>query len=575
MKKPGTATRRTGTVRCAIYTRKSSEEGLEQEFNSLQAQREACEAFIDSQRHEGWICVRMGYDDGGFSGATMDRPALQQLLADITAGRIDTVVVYKIDRLTRSLADFAKIVEILDAKGASFVSVTQQFNTTTSMGRLTLNVLLSFAQFEREVTGERIRDKIADSKKKGMWMGGVPPLGYEARDRGLVVVDSEAEIGRDIFGRCAHLGSVRSLKEELEAQGITSKCRTSASGRLRGGQPFSRGALYLMLQNRIYRGEIVHKERSYPGEHTPIIDQELWDMVQAQLAGNAAQRNAGGRSAQPSLLAGMLFDSDGNRMTPSHAVKKGTRYCYYVSRPQITKDQADGSAGLRIPAGEIEQLVASRVRQWLLDPGSIYTATSKCLPEPSTQQRLAARAAEIGRRWSELPAARTRPVLAALIERVEVRIDQVDIHLRPTGLSALFDTAVTASQSVLEEETVILSVPARLRRAGMEIRMVVDRTDPFAVVKPDPRLIKLLIRARRFNATLVQSENVAFAALALREGVSRSYFTRVVRLSYLAPDITQAILDGRQPCDLTAVKLLAHSRLPLGWHDQRTALGFA
>jgi site-specific DNA recombinase len=295
-------------------------------------------------------------------------------------------------------------------------------------------------------------------------------------------------------------------------------------------------------------------------------------MVQARLAGNAAQRNAGGRAAQPSLLAGMLFDSDGNRMTPSHAAKKGTRYRYYVSRSLISKDQADGSAGLRIPAGEIEQLVASRVRRWLLDPGSIYTATSKYLPEPSTQQRLAVQAAEIGKRWSELPPARTRPVLAALIERVDVRVNQVDIHLRPTGLSALFNTAVTPS---LREETVILSMPARLRRAGMEIRMLIDRTDPFAVVKPDPRLIKLLIRARRFNATLVQSEDVAFAALALREGVSRSYFTRVVRLSYLALDITQAILDGRQPCDLTAVKLLAHSRLPLGWHDQRTALGFA
>ena len=218
MKKPGTTTRRNGTVRCAIYTRKSSEEGLEQEFNSLQAQREACEAFINSQRHEGWVCLRAAYDDGGFSGATMDRPALQQLLADITAGRVDTVVVYKIDRLTRSLADFAKIVEILDARGASFVSVTQQFNTTTSMGRLTLNVLLSFAQFEREVIGERIRDKIAASKKKGMWMGGVPPLGYRAQDRKLVIVDSEAEIVRFIFRRYAELGSVRLLKDELEAR---------------------------------------------------------------------------------------------------------------------------------------------------------------------------------------------------------------------------------------------------------------------------------------------------------------------------------------------------------------------
>jgi site-specific DNA recombinase len=261
--------RRNGTVRCAIYTRKSSEEGLEQEFNSLQAQREACEAFIDSQRHEGWVCLPKAYDDGGFSGATIDRPALQQLLADIAAGRIDTVVVYKIDRLTRSLADFAKIVEILDAKGASFVSVTQQFNTTTSMGRLTLNVLLSFAQFEREVIGERIRDKIAASKKKGMWMGGVPPLGYGVKDRKLVTIDGEADTVRLVFRRYAELGSVRLLQAELEARGIKSKSWTSASGRLVGGKPFSRGALYLMLQNRIYRGEIVHKGQFHPGEHTP------------------------------------------------------------------------------------------------------------------------------------------------------------------------------------------------------------------------------------------------------------------------------------------------------------------
>src|SRR5712675_1404771 len=279
--------------RCAVYTRKSSEEGLDQSFNSLDAQREACEAYIKSQAHEGWKLVKTAYDDAGFSGGTTERPAVERLMADLRQGLIDVVVVYKVDRLTRSLADFAKIVEILDGHGASFVSITQQFNTTSSMGRLTLNVLLSFAQFEREVTGERIRDKIAASKKKGMWMGGVPPLGYQARDRGLVVVDSEAETVRCIFRRYAELGSMRLLQEELDAQGLTSKCWTSASGRLRGGKPFARGPLYLMLQNRIYRGEIVHKERSYPGEHAAIIDQQLWDMVQAQLAGNAAQRNAG------------------------------------------------------------------------------------------------------------------------------------------------------------------------------------------------------------------------------------------------------------------------------------------
>jgi DNA invertase Pin-like site-specific DNA recombinase len=377
-------------VRCAIYTRKSSEEGIEQEFNSLKAQREACEAFINSRRHEDWVCLRAAYDDGGFSGATMDRPALQQLLADLTAGRVDTVVVYKIDRLTRSLADFAKIVEILDARGASFVSVTQQFNTTTSMGRLTLNVLLSFAQFEREVIGERIRDKIAASKKRGMWMGGAPPLGYRAQDGKLIIVDSEAEIVRFIFHRYAELGSVRLLKDELEARSIHSKLRTSASGRISGGRPFARGALYLLLQNCIYRGEIVHNQQSYLGEHEPIIDQPLWDAVQAQIAGNAAQHNDCGKTRQPNLLAGMLFDGHGNRMTPSHAVKKGTRYRYYVSASLITKDKTENSAGLRIPAAEIEQLVSSRVHRWLLDPDSIYKSASARLPDASMQQRLVA-----------------------------------------------------------------------------------------------------------------------------------------------------------------------------------------
>jgi DNA invertase Pin-like site-specific DNA recombinase len=574
MKKPGTTTRRNGPVRCAIYTRKSSEEGLEQEFNSLQAQREACEAFIDSQRHEGWVCLPAAYDDGGFSGATMDRPALQQLLADVKAGRVDTIVVYKIDRLTRSLADFAQIVEILDAKGASFVSVTQQFNTTTSMGRLTLNVLLSFAQFEREVIGERIRDKIAASKKKGMWMGGVPALGYRAQDRKLVIVDSEAEIVRFVFRRYAELGSVRLLKDELEARSIRSKLRKSASGRISGGTPFARGALYLMLKNCIYRGEIVHKEQSHPGEHTPIIDQPLWDAVQAQLAGNAAEQNSGARNRQPSLLAGMLFDGDGNRMTPSHAIKKGTRYRYYVSRSLITKDRTENSTGLRIPAAEIEQLVSSRVHQWLLDPGSIYKSTSARLPDASMQQRLLARATDIGKRWPELPVPRKGAVLAALIERIEVSVDQIDIRLRPARLNALLDAAPAPSQAATDDETEILSAPVRLRRAGREIRMVVDGTDPLAA-KPDARLIRLLLRARRFNTTLAQGEGIPFAALAQREGVSRSYFTRLVRLSYLAPDITQAILDGRQPRDFTAEKLLEHSRLPLAWHDQRTMLGFA
>jgi site-specific DNA recombinase len=364
------------------------------------------------------------------------------------------------------------------------------------------------------------------------------------------------------------------LKAELEARGIKSKLWTSASGRLVGGKPFSRGALYLMLQNRTYLGDIVHKGQFHPGEHTPIIDQPLWDAVQAQLDSNAAERNSGTRNHQPSLLAGMLFDGDGNRMTPSHALKMGTRYRYYVSGSLITKDRTQTSAGLRIPAAEIEQLVSARVHGWLLDPGTIYKSTAAWLPDPSMQQRLVARAADIGKHWPELPVARKRAVLAALIKRIEVKVDQIDLHLRPLRLCALLDLPATPSQGVNDDEIELLSVPVRLRRSGREIRMVIDGPDPFAA-KPDARLIRLLLRARRFNATLAQGEGVSFAALAEREGVSRSYFTRLLRLSYLAPDITQAILDGRQPSDLTAEKLLEHSRLPLAWLDQRIVLGFA
>jgi DNA invertase Pin-like site-specific DNA recombinase len=567
----GGGTRHSARVRCAIYTRKSSEEGLQQEFNSLLAQREACEAFITSQRHEGWVCLRAGYDDGGFSCATLDRPALQRLLADIAEGRIDTVVVYKIDRLSRSLADFAKIVEILDTRSASFVSVTQQFNTTNSMGRLTLNVLLSFAQFEREVIGERIRDKIAASKKKGLWMGGVPPLGYRVQDRKLVIVDSEAELVRSIFRHYAELGSVRLLKAELDTQGRKSKSWTSAAGRVIGGTPFSRGALYLMLRNRTYRGEIVHKGQSHPSEHPPIIHQPLWDAVQMRLAGNTAERNSGTRTHQPSLLVGMLFDRDGNRMTPSYAVKKGTRYRYYVSRPLITKDQTERSTELRIPAAEVEQLVTSRMRQWLLDQGGIYKTIQ--LPDLPAQRRLITRAAEIGNSWTELSGTRQRAFLRALIDRIDVGAHQIDFHLHPTRLRALLDVAMSLPNAI-DDETQILSVPIRVRRAGREITMRIDSTDPFARAKPDARLIKLLIKAHQFHAILLDSDDVPFAALAKREGVSPSYFTRLIRLSYLAPDITHAILDGRQPRDLTASKLLADSRLPLAWHEQRTKLRF-
>jgi site-specific DNA recombinase len=401
MNKGSTAPRRHSR-RCAVYTRKSSEEGLEQAFNSLHAQREVCEAFIKSQRHEGWSCLPQRYDDGGRSGGNMERPALQQLLADIREGKVDVVVVYKIDRLTRSLADFAKIVEIFDAKGVSFVSVTQQFNTTTSMGRLTLNVLLSFAQFEREVTGERIRDKIAASKKKGMWMGGVPSLGYAVHKRKLIIVEHGAETVRHIFRRYAALGSVRLLQQELEAHAITGKSWTSASGRSWGGKPIGRGALYLILKNRIYRGEVVHRDQAYPGEHQAIIDPALWEAVQTRLAKNAVARGTGLRVKNPSLLTSLLFDGEGQLMTPTHAVKNGRRYRYYVSRPLITGVRADAAAGLRLPAAEIEQIVVNRIRRLLSEPASLFEILEAQVGESMFQQSLMARAAELAAEWAQI-----------------------------------------------------------------------------------------------------------------------------------------------------------------------------
>jgi site-specific DNA recombinase len=566
---------RRHNLRCAIYTRKSSEEGLEQEFNSLHAQREACEAFIRSQRPEGWACLSQAYDDGGISGATTDRPALQQLLADIGQGKVDVVVTYKIDRLTRSLADFAKIAEIFDARGVSFVSVTQQFNTTTSMGRLTLNVLLSFAQFEREVTGERIRDKIAASKKKGMWMGGMPPLGYQVRDHKLVIVPGEADTVRHIFQRYLALGSVRLLRDALLIQGVVSKQWTSSSGRSWGGKPIARGALYLMLQNRIYRGEIVHKDKHYPGEHEAIIDPELWDAVQEKLAANAVDRSTGGRAKNPSRLAGLLFDGDGNRMTPTHAVKKGRRYRYYVSHPLITQARSQSPGGLRVPAPEIEQLVAGRICQFLSEPDSILEATEQLVSDPAGQQRLIDRAVQIASGWSTLPSTQVRALFTMLIRRIAVRPERVDLQILPTRLATVLGTAPAIIGSVDQEDANILtlSVAAQLRRRGKEMTMRIERSDTFPA-RPNPSLIKLIVRAHLFKARLLQSAGGKFAELASREKLNRSYYSRVVRLTYLAPDITRAILEGRQPPTLTAAMLLEHSSLPLAWPEQRKALGF-
>jgi DNA invertase Pin-like site-specific DNA recombinase len=422
-------------VRCAVYTRKSSEEGLEQDFNSLDAQREACEAYITSQKREGWSLIGEMYDDGGFSGATMERPAIQRLLSDVSAGQIDVVVVYKVDRLTRSLSDFAKIVDIFDKHGVSFVSVTQQFNTTSSMGRLTLNILLSFAQFEREVTGERIRDKIAASKKKGMWMGGLPSLGYDIKDRKLVVNPMEAETVRHVFRRYTELGSVRELKDALDAALIVSKVRTASDGSRYGGQPLSRGAIYLMLQNRIYRGEIVHKDKSYPGEHEAIIDEALWDEVQAILSGNRVDRATGRAGKEPSLLMGVLFDTRGGRMSPTHANKRGTRYRYYISRSlQGGSAKTDGQ---RIPAIALESLVIRRIRDWLSDPTAILEAVQQDAADATAQRRLVERAQEIAMGTID----DLRTFMRSGLIRVQVHIDRVDVTLDTDRVYRCLDEA--------------------------------------------------------------------------------------------------------------------------------------
>jgi site-specific DNA recombinase len=415
-------------LRCAVYTRKSSEEGLEQEFNSLDAQREACEAYIASQKAEGWVLVPDRYDDGGISGATLERPALQRLLADIEAQRVDVVVVYKIDRLSRALMDFSKLVEVFDRNNVTFVSVTQSFNTTTSMGRLTLNILLSFAQFEREVIGERIRDKFAASRKKGMWMGGFVPLGYEVKDRKLIVNSTEAATVRMIFERFAKIGSATVLVRALRAEGICGK----------QGKLVDKGYVYKLLNNRVYVGEAVHKGTAYPGEHQAIIDRALWDRVHDILQDSPRRRAAHTRAQTPSLLKGLIFGPTGRAMTPSHTRKGGRLYRYYVSTDVLSRD-AEACTLRRVSAAEIENAVVDQLRGLLRSPEIIvqtWRATRKSISdikEADVRQALE----RLDPLWDELFPAEQARIVQLLVERVDVSPDGADIRLRTEGLTNL------------------------------------------------------------------------------------------------------------------------------------------
>ena len=477
-------------IRCAIYTRKSTDDGLEQEFNSLHAQREACEAYIKSQRGMGWTALAVAYDDGGLSGGTLDRPALQQLLADIQAHKVDTVVVYKVDRLTRSLADFAKIVEVFDAHEVSFVSVTQQFNTTTSMGRLTLNMLLSFAQFEREVTGERIRDKIAASKRKGMWMGGPIPLGYDSRDKKLVVNGSEAEVVRKVFSLYLELGGVDLLKQETDHLGLVTKRHEDGSG-FRGGLPFSRGNLYQMLHNPIYAGEIAHKGKVYPGQHERIIAPDLWEAVQKRLNTNTRERQSPTNITGTFILTGKLFDETGDRLSPTSANRNGKRHRYYVSRRLLrTGDRSNG--GWRLPARQLEQVVIDGVVALLNDPIRL----SRELPSLSADdtRRLLKGATELASGTASEGHDQTAAMLPALLRRVTVSGDTIRIEL---SNRALLDgtTGPGMIDTIEPGEPATIEVPFQLRRRGVEIRLVLRAEGAEA---PDDKLVALVARSHRW-----------------------------------------------------------------------------
>jgi site-specific DNA recombinase len=551
-------------IRCAIYTRKSSEEGLEQSFNSLEAQREACAAFVLSQKHEGWIVMPNHYDDGGFSGGSMERPALKQLLSDIQEGEVDNIVVYKVDRLTRSLADFAKIIEILDAQEVSFVSVTQQFNTTSSMGRLTLNVLLSFAQFEREITGERIRDKFAASKKKGMWMGGFVPLGYDCIERRLVVNEIEAETVRTIFRQYLRLGCVTKLKEFLDRNRIHSKVRKSPAGRARGDATYSRGALYHLLNNRIYIGEIVHRKQSYPGLHNPIVPPELWTEVASRLRENNQAHRRGKAHSTPSLLTGRLFDSGGVRFTPTHSVKNGKRYRYYTSQT-VVGDAGTKPAITRFPAQELERFVISQIHLLIRDPCKCTSG----MKDAPTKDLAAERVKKLAKEWPTLQISRQQEFVWNILKRVTIGQTKVWIEIDKTKLLA----------TLLERKTENLAAPRRdksdilklasgfqVMRRGGEVRVISPQGELCFERQCVRSLVKAVARARRWYERIAAGEITTIGQLARISGLTRRYVRRILQCAHLSPQITEALLTGRHRPNLTLREILRG--VPLDWREQ-------
>ncbi len=563
--------------RCAIYTRKSHEEGLDQDFNSLDAQREACEAYIRSQRHEGWVVGRQRYDDGGFSGGTMERPALQALLRDVRASRIDTIVVYKVDRLSRSLSDFAKIVDALDEHEVSFVSVTQQFNTTTSMGRLTLNILLSFAQFEREVTAERIRDKIAASKKKGMWMGGVVPLGYDTKDKRLLPNQEEAGTVRKLFTLYLETGSVRLLKAEADRLGLRTKARAKKDGGIETGRPFARGHLYRLLANPIYIGEVVHKDSRFPGEHEAIVDRETWDAVQLKLRSNRVGERKANDAGRSSLLSGLLYDGQGRRLVPSHANSHGKRYRYYISQEDNRDGRATGQL-TRLPAEAFEQAIVNRLTELLRDRLVLGRHLESAGASATIVSRVAhGDLAAVADQLETATPGSKRELLRAIVDRIDVAADTVKVLIHAVGLVAQAGDPSGSTggkgSDANDIQSFTLEFPYQIQRSGVARKVLVaeqGRPDP----EVDPKLVALVRQARDWYEQLRDGSAPTLKELAAKVGRDRADVGRRLQMAFLAPDIVEAILDGHQPAQLSVTSLTRLENLPLSWAEQRRVLGF-
>jgi DNA invertase Pin-like site-specific DNA recombinase len=539
-------------VRCAIYTRKSTEDGLEQEFNSLDAQREACEAYILSQKHEGWELLPTTYEDGGYSGGNMERPGLKALLAEVDGARVEVIVVYKVDRLTRSLADFAKIVERLDAREASFVSVTQAFNTTTSMGRLTLNVLLSFAQFEREVTGERIRDKIAASKKKGLWMGGPVPLGYQVIERKLVPVPEEAERVRTIMRRYIESTSANALIAELEVEGLFTKVQHRTSGPHRGGIPFRRGSLFHLLKNRIYRGMIVHKGRAYAGEHQPIVEEDLWGAVQAKLAEKAPPRKRPTNGEQDAVLKGLLNDPHGRPMVPTFTCKGTRRYRYYETRRDLTGPGKPEAT--RFAMRQLDRHVIEHLLQLLKDEHSVRRLSG--VSDGAGLQKMFAKASG----WAAELRQR-QPSLRQLVPSITVASDCIELLLDPDALG------VRETGECWRHK---MDLPAK--RPFREAKVRIDTASGAAGDRDQP-LVKLLQEAKEAQELVMGSAGTSLNHIARRENRCRKRMARLLRVSWLSPRLVETILEGRQPARLSR-KWLLQVDLPIDWSEQERLLGF-